>query len=230
MTEGEAKRLRDGRDKVDMVMPAKGSDRAGAEDEHGTDDGRGNPYRLPDAACRLLAFPGQDGNVFEAAQCAKNHLTKERQRAQGQGWGCNRERDPVNGYVPPQRPKREKNKPCINQQHGDRAGVMNPLTDLQPAKGSDGDARNHHQEDGKGRQMIFRKSSCGGTNKVGQLGRRGIEDGSDDGDCIDPEVPCRQKAAQVTVCMLGPRNGCTVELQVLAGPVGTRGWCWALPE
>jgi hypothetical protein len=81
---------------------------------------------------------------------------------------------------------------------------MDPLTHLKSAKSRDGDARDHHEEDGKRRRMILGKSCCGGANEVGKLARCGIEDGRSDGNPIHPQIPGRQKTAQVTVRTMGP--------------------------
>src|SRR5450432_922720 len=82
IAQGDANGLRNGSDKVNVAALAKSNHRAGTENEHGTNNGRGDPYRMPNAPHSVLAFTRQDRDILEAAERTKNHLTKERKRAQ----------------------------------------------------------------------------------------------------------------------------------------------------
>jgi hypothetical protein len=98
VAEGVAQGLWDRRDVVD-VSAGEGEDRAGAGDEHGADDGRGEDDRLADGTGSVPAFSGEDRDVFKAAQSAEEHLAEEGNGDHVSLWKLERKRLVVDGLV-----------------------------------------------------------------------------------------------------------------------------------
>ena len=196
--------LRDGGDEVDVAALAKGNHRAGAENEHGADDRRGDPYRLSDAPLSLPAFTRQDRDIFQTAKRTKKHLTEERERAQVVGRKFQGKRCPMNGRVTRKCPEWQKNEPEKNNQDGDPADVVNPLANLKSANGGDGDNCDNQDDDRKRCETILGKPDGGGANEVRKLGGNGVKDGSSYHNAVHPEVPRGKESTKVTVCLVRP--------------------------
>ncbi len=183
---------------------AKATHGAGAEDEHGADDGRGDEHGLADGAGGGAAFAGEDGDVLEAALGSEDHLAEDGEREEIGAGELDGERLPVDGLVMEERPGGQENERGEDGEHGDAADVVDPLAEIEAAVGGDGDGEDDDGDDEEGDEVIFGEPRGGGADEVGEFGGDGVEDGGGDGDAVDPEVPGGHEAAEISEGGAGP--------------------------
>ena len=80
-----AQGLGHGTDEVKVGKTGIGHDRARAEDEHESDNGRGDDDGAPDVFDWRARFAGQNGDVLETAQGAERHFAKDVEAEEGDG-------------------------------------------------------------------------------------------------------------------------------------------------
>ncbi len=166
-------------------------------DKHCADDRRREHHRAPDGASRVAALAGQDGDVLQTAQRAEQHLPEEREHAQvvrrrGQG-----ERRVVNGLVVRMRDQRKQNERGEDDEDGDAADVVDPLAEFEASQRSQRDAAEHHDDNGERDEAVLREPRGRWPDQVRDFRRHGVEDRRHDGDAVDPEIPRREKAAEI---------------------------------
>ena len=198
-----AEGLGDGRDVVD-VSAGEGEDGAGSGDEHGADDGRGEDDRLADGARCIAAFAGEDGDVFEAAESAEEHLAEESEGDHIVLRELHGQRFVVDGHVASHGPEGQDDERGVGDQDRDAADVVDPFAEFEAAKSGSRDGEYEDANDGKRREVVLRKPRGGGADEVGELGGDRVEDRGGDGDAVEPEVPRGHKAAEVAEGPAGP--------------------------
>lgn len=182
----------------------EGDDGGRAEDEHRADHGRGNDHGTADGAGGVATFSGEDGDVFEAAESTEEHLAEKREHAQVVGRSGECEGRVVNGLVMRIRDQRKEDERGENDEDGDAADIVDPLAEFEAAQRGESDAGEHEENDGQGDDAVFGKPCSGGADEVGDFRRHGVEDGGDDRDAIDPEVPRGEEAAEVAEGLARP--------------------------
>ena len=200
VAECHAEGLGDGRGVVDGdagVELVKSDDGAGSEDEHGADEGRGDPDGAADVALRGFGFAGEDGDVLEAGECAE-HLAHERDGDEVGVRQVHGERHVMDRRVVRQRPERRGDEQAEDQEHGAAAEVVNPFAEGEAAIGCERERTDEHGEHGEDGSVVFGQPSGARADHVGELFGDLEEDGGDGGHAVGPDVPRGHEAGGVS--------------------------------
>jgi hypothetical protein len=145
----------------------------------------------------VATFAGEDGDVLQTTQGAEEHLPEERKHAKVVRWRGNRERRVVDRLVPRVRGEREQDQRGEHDEDGDAADVVDPLAEFKASKRSQSDAREHHHHNSERDETVLRKPCGSRTDQVRDFGRHGVKDRGNDRDAVDPQIPRREKAAEI---------------------------------
>jgi hypothetical protein len=159
---------------------------------------------LADTAGGIFALAGEDGDVFEAAEGAKDHLAEEGEREHVELRELERQEFVMDWMVARGGPERKQNKCGVDDEDRDAAYVVNPSAEFEATKGCSADSDRDGGDDGERGEVIFGQPRCGRADEVGEFGRNGVQNGGGDGDAVEPEVPCGHEAAEVAKGRAGP--------------------------